>query len=52
MGKIVFLFKNIKIVNTSLEDLETTEDFLNGKEVENLGYSADALEKAYKELGY
>lgn len=47
MAKIIFLFKNLKIVNTSLEDLELTEDFLNNKNVQDLGYDADELEQAY-----
>lgn len=50
MKKIIFLFPNIKIVNTSLEDLETTENFLNGKDVQelDLGYNVEELAKAYE----
>lgn len=49
MSKVIFLFKNLKITNSSLEDLETTEDFLNGKNVEDLGYDPVLLEQAYEE---
>lgn len=51
MKKIIFLFPNIKIVNTSLEDLETTENFLNGKDVQelDLGYNVEELAKAYED---
>lgn len=49
MAKIIFLFKNLKIVNTSLEDLQVTEDFLEGKDVDNLGYDPEELANAYRE---
>lgn len=48
MAKIIFLFPNLKITTTSLEDLELTEDFLAGKEVDKLGYAAEELYRAYK----
>lgn len=49
MAKIIFLFPNLKIVNTSLEDLELTENFLNNKNVQDLGYDLEELAKAYTE---
>lgn len=48
MGKIIFLFPKIKIVNTSLEDLELTEKFLTNKEVNEFGYNPEILRKAYE----
>ncbi len=48
MAKIIFLFPNLKITTDSLEDLELTEKFLNGKEVDNLGYNLQELAEAYK----
>ncbi|MFT8349494.1 hypothetical protein [Clostridium saccharoperbutylacetonicum] len=47
MAKIIFLFPKLKIVNTSIEDLELTENFLEGKDVQDLGYDPDQLAKAY-----
>lgn len=49
MGKIIFLFPNLKITNSSLEDLETTENFLNGKNVDELGYDPVLLAEAYRQ---
>jgi len=49
MSKVIFLFKNLKITNSSLEDLETTEDFLKGKNVDELGYDPELLAQAYEE---
>jgi hypothetical protein len=50
MGKIIFLFQSLKITNSSLEDLELTEDFLNNKQVvDELGYDPELLAQAYEE---
>lgn len=49
MAKIIFLFSNLKITtDTSLEDLELTEKFLASKNVDNLGYNAEELSRAYE----
>lgn len=49
MAKIIFLFPKVKIINTSLEDLELTENFLEGKDVQDLGYNIHELANAYAE---
>lgn len=50
MSKIIFLFKDLKIVNSSLEDLELTENFLKNKNVQDydIGKLANAYEEAEK----
>ena len=48
MAKIIFLFPTIKIVTDTLEDLQATEDFLEGKNVDELGYDPEQLSLAYK----
>lgn len=48
MAKIIFLFPNLKITTASLEDLELTEKFLNGKEVDKLAEAYRSAEKNYK----
>jgi|GEM_PF-6443502 len=50
MGKIIFLFPSLKITTDTLEDLELTENFLTGKQVDKLGYNAEELSKAYKRI--
>lgn len=50
MAKVIFLFPHLKITNTSLEDLQLTEEFLNGKNVDNLGYDEKELAKAYENI--
>ncbi|AQS09656.1 hypothetical protein CLOBY_17870 [Clostridium saccharobutylicum] len=49
MAKIIFLFKKLKITNTNLEDLELTENFLNNKNVQDLGYDPEELAEAYRQ---
>lgn len=48
MAKVIFLFPTIKIVTDTLEDLQATEDFLEGKYVDELGYDPEQLALAYE----
>lgn len=48
MAKIIFLFKNLKVITTTEQELQDYETFLNSKEYDTLAKAYEEASKIYK----